>query len=167
MTPEERAFCAFMRTVKPACELSTLERYGLAVALIAGAEVIEQVLGVLLGPPTTFVPFLMAVLISSRFLGAGPAWFTASLAAAGLAYEVPINERYVGTVAAYLAVALTTRESSAGSEFRDRGKGSRVSKNLLLARDWLAARLRLRQNHIEQRSAAQERAVAISFDPAR
>jgi hypothetical protein len=94
---------------------STLQRYCLASVLIVGAELIEWVWGVWFGPPTTFVPLLIVVLVSARFLGAGPAWFTAGLAAISLAYHVPVDERYCGTVTAYLAVLLVTRGSFGGS----------------------------------------------------
>jgi hypothetical protein len=168
MTPAERAFAQFLQQVKPAVELSTPQRYGLAFALIVAAEVIEWTLCVLLGPPTTFVELLIAVLVSSRFLGTGPAWFTAALAAMNLAYDTPLDERYVGTVAAYLAAVLLTQGSFGRSEPRRRRKGPRVSKYLLLARDRFVARLRLCQNFIEQRSTAQQRGRAVaSLDTAR
>jgi hypothetical protein len=162
MNPEERAFCEFLQTVKPVPEFSTPQRYGLAAAFVVGTETIEWGWGLLFGPPTTFVGLLISVLAASRFLGAGPAWFTAALAAMNLAYDVPMDERYFGTVAAYLAGVLIIRGSFGGSEFRYRGKGPRVGKYVLLARNWFAARLRLRQNRIEQSRAAQECACAIS-----
>jgi hypothetical protein len=168
MRPEERAFCEFVRRCKPARALSTPQRYVLAVAMIAGAEVIEWMCGVFLGPPTTFVGLLIAVLVSARFLGAGPAWLTGALAAMNLAYDVPIDERYVGTLSAYLAILLLVRQGPfGGSESRYRRKSPRVGKYVLLARNWFASRLRLRQHRIEQRSAAQQRMCAISsFDAA-
>jgi hypothetical protein len=167
MTPEECAFCEFIQQVKPAQELSTVQRYGLAITLIGGAEMIEWIWSAALGPPTTFVEFLIAVLVASRFLGTGPAWLSAALAAMALACDVPVDERYFGTVAAYLAVVLITR-GVGGSELRHRGKGPRVGEYVLLARDRFAARLSLSQNSIEQRRAAQQSACAISsFDAAR
>jgi hypothetical protein len=168
MRPEERAFSEFMQKVKPTPELSAPQRYGLAIALIVAAEVIEWVWCALFGPPTTFVWLLIAVLISSRCLGAGPAWFTAALAAMNLACDVPMNERYFGTVAAYLAVVLITQGSFGRSELRHRGKGPRVGKDIFLVRDRFAPRLSLGQNSIEQRRTAQQRACAISsFNTAR
>jgi hypothetical protein len=162
MAPEERSFCEFIQQIKPARELTTVQRYVLAGALVAGAEAIEGVWSLLFGPPITFVPLLIAVLIASRFLGAGPAWLTAALAAVGLAYDLPMDQRYFGTVVAYLAVVSIMQGSFGGSKFRHRGKGHRVSKNLLLARDWFATRLSLSQHSIEQRRATHQRARAIS-----
>lgn len=173
MTPAERAFAQFIQQVKPARMLSTLQRYVLAVAIFVGAEAMEWLVwGVLLGrPPATFVALIYAVLASSRFLGAGPGWLTAALATLGLACDMSRHgespERFVGTVAAYLAILLFRQGSfGGGSEFRCRGKRPRVREYILLARDRLSALLRLSQNSIEQRRAAEQPTRPISFTDA-
>jgi hypothetical protein len=112
-------------------ELSPLQKYVLVVAMIVGAEAIEWMCGVLLGPPTTFVGLLIAVLFSSRFLGAGPAWFCAALAAMNLAYDVPMDGRYVGTISAYLAILIIVRQGSFGGLARFRRALRRWSPNSL------------------------------------
>jgi hypothetical protein len=95
-------------------ELSVPQRYVLAAALIVGVEIIEWGWGILFGSLNTFVGLLIAVLVASRFLGIGPAWFTAALATINLAYDVPMDERYFGTVAAYVAIVFVTQGSFGG-----------------------------------------------------
>jgi hypothetical protein len=102
--------------------LSTFQRYILAVAMVAGAEAIEWLWWGLLGrPPATYVGLIVAVLASSRFLGTGPGWLTAALATVDLAYDVSNlmvdvehRERFLGTVAAYVAILLFRRGSFDG-----------------------------------------------------
>jgi hypothetical protein len=93
--------------------LSAPLRYVLAVASVAVAETAEWlVFGVWLGrTPTTFVELIVAVVVSSRFFGAGPGCLTAALCALDVAYDLSLNgsfptERFFGIVATYLAIVI-------------------------------------------------------------
>ncbi len=96
-------------------------RYVLAVASIVAAETVESlVFGAWLGrPPATFVELIAAVILSSRFLGAGPGCLTAALASLDLAYDLYLNEsfateRFFGTIGAYLLILLVMPRSYRG-----------------------------------------------------
>ncbi len=93
--------------------LSTPMRYALAVAAIVGAETVEWlVFGAWLGrPPATFFELFVAIIVSARFLGAGPGCLTAALATMDLAYDLSLNgsfdaERFFGIVATYVAIII-------------------------------------------------------------
>ncbi len=169
MTPAERAFAQFTQRVKPSPGLSAPQRYLLAIAMLVGAEVCEWLFWDIYGPPTTFIGLFVTILASSRFLGTGPTWLTVVLATLDLAYDLPMDGRFFGIVGTYIAIMLFRIEPfSGGSEFRRRGKRPRVGKYILLARDRLSALVRLSQNSIKQRRAAEQRPRPISiFDAAR
>jgi hypothetical protein len=105
---------------------STPLRYALAVVVVAVAVgVILLLEAVFHKEPVTFVELIVAVVFSSRYLGAGPGWLTAALAAAYLAWELPPDgsfaidpqyyERFIGTVGAYIAILLFRSRSLGGS----------------------------------------------------
>ncbi len=110
---ERRRLVEHFRSVSGGPGLSAAQRYILAAMIVAAAAAIEWlVFDVWLRrPPATFVGLIVAVSAASRFLGAGPGWFTAALATLDLAYDMSRygnleEERFLGTVAAYVTILL-------------------------------------------------------------
>jgi hypothetical protein len=161
MRPEERAFVQFMQQVRPARdERSAWLGSTITAAAAVGAALVLSDLGFGLAQPLNNgaggrFPFFPAVVIAGYLRGKSSAWLAVGMTLLIAAIRLPSGMDGLPWLLQYsLVLCLCAGFSTGGSEPRCRSKGSRVSKDLLLARDRFAARLRLGQNSIEQRRAA-------------
>ena len=167
MTPAEYAFAQFMRQVKPGRPAYLrLRTYFSPVGLVAAALLMES--GTRIDGYIPITPLLAAAIIARVWRGSDASRIAVAIVAPialYISWEVWSPRSLVWFLSYSVAlIFLCVR----GSKSRGRRQGPRVSKNLLIVRDRLAARLRLGQNFIEQRSAAQQHGRPVaSLDTAR